>query len=58
MMWVSVPMLNEGYDLLSSDVEINIDVSREYRRSGEVDATQETTAVSIIPEKQSFRFIT
>ena len=53
MMWVSVPMLNEGYDLLSSDVEINIDVSREYRRSGEVDATQETTTVSIIPEKQS-----
>ena len=29
MMWVSVPLLNEGYELLSSDVFVNIDVSRE-----------------------------
>jgi hypothetical protein len=47
MMWVSVPLLNEGYELLSSDVEINIDVSREYRRFGDVDQTSTTESFTV-----------
>ncbi|MDG1916227.1 MAG: hypothetical protein P8I29_00215 [Flavobacteriales bacterium] len=50
MMWTSVPMLNEGYDLLSSDVTINIDVSREYREMVEVDETEYTDNISITTE--------
>lgn len=51
MMWVSVPILNTGYELLSSDVEINIDVSREYRRFGEVDETSITESFTINSER-------
>ena len=47
MMWVSVPLLNEGYELLSSDVEINIDVSREYRSFGDVDETSTTESFTV-----------
>ena len=47
MMWTSVPLLKEGYDLLSSDVTINIDVSREYREMVEVDDTEFTEDISI-----------
>ena len=51
MMWVSVPVLNTGYELLSSDVEINIDVSREYRSFGEVDQTSITESFTINSER-------
>lgn len=51
MMWVSVPLLNTGYDLLSSDVEINIDVSREYRLSGDVDETEFTESFEITNDR-------
>lgn len=47
MMWVSVPLLNEGYDLLSSDVTVNLDVSREYREYISVDETETTDNISI-----------
>ena len=47
MMWVSVPLLNEGYELLSSDVTINIDVSREYREYIDVDQTETTDNITI-----------
>ena len=47
MMWTSVPLLKEGYDFLSSDVTINIDVSREYREMVEVDDTEFTEDISI-----------
>lgn len=47
MMWVSVPLLNSGYDHLSSDVTINIDISREYREQFEVDETEYTENISI-----------
>jgi hypothetical protein len=51
MMWVSVPLLNAGYDLLSSDVEINIDVSREYRSFGDVDETSTTETFTVSNDK-------
>jgi hypothetical protein len=47
MMWTSIPLLNEGYDLLSTDVTINIDVSREYREMVDVDATEYTDNISL-----------
>ena len=47
MMWVTVPLLNEGYDLLSSDAIVNIDVSREYRKMNEVDETVNTDNITI-----------
>ena len=47
MMWVSIPLLNEGYELLSSDVTVNIDVSREYREHVDVDQTVTTDDVTI-----------
>ena len=47
MMWVSVPLLNEGYELLSSDVFVNIDVSREYREMNDVDETENTDNITI-----------
>ena len=47
VMWVSVPLLNEGYELLSSDVTVNIDVSREYREHVDVDQTVTTDNITI-----------
>jgi hypothetical protein len=47
MMWVTVPLLNEGYDLLSSDVIVNIDVTREYREMNDVDDTEYSDNFSI-----------
>ena len=47
MMWTSVPLLKEGYNLLSSDVTINIDVSREYREMVEIDNTEYTDDINI-----------
>ena len=46
MMWTSVPLLKEGYDLLSSDVTINIDVSREYREMVDIDDTEYTDDIN------------
>ena len=40
-------LLNEGYELLSSDVTVNIDVSREYREHVDVDQTVTTDDVTI-----------
>ncbi|MBH83690.1 MAG: hypothetical protein CMP70_03325 [Flavobacteriales bacterium] len=47
MMWTSVPLLKEGYNLLSSDVTINIDVSREYREMVDIDNTEYTDDINI-----------
>jgi hypothetical protein len=47
MMWVSVPLLNEGYELLSSDVFVNIDVSREYREMNDVDETENSDNITL-----------
>ena len=47
MMWTSIPLLKEGYDLLSSEVTINIDVSREYREMVDIDDTEYTDDISI-----------
>ena len=47
MMWTSIPLLKEGYELLSSDATINIDVSREYREMVEIDETEYTDNISI-----------
>ena len=55
MMWVSVPLLADGYDLLSSDVEINIDVSREYRSGGFVDQTSYSESFTINNEQSSIK---
>ena len=46
-MWTSVPLLKEGYNLLSSDVTINIDVSREYREMVDIDDTEYTDDINI-----------
>ena len=55
MMWVSVPLLANGYELLSSDVEINIDVAREYRMDGDVDDTSISESFNITNENASLK---
>lgn len=50
MMWVGAPILNEGYELLSSDVEIDINVSKAYRKFVDVDETEFTDNVTISSE--------
>ena len=55
MMWTSVPLLKEGYDLLSSDVTINIDVSREYREMIELDDTEYSDDITITTTPTSIK---
>ena len=53
MMWVGAPLLNEGYDLLTSDVSIDINVSKAYRKYVEVDDAENAETVTISPEPAS-----
>lgn len=55
MMWTSIPLLKDGYELLSSDVTINIDVSREYREMVEIDDTEYTEDITITTTPTSLK---
>ena len=54
-MWTSIPLLKDGYELLSSDVTINIDVSREYREMVEIDDTEYTEDITITTTPTSLK---